>query len=89
MSEKIKLLAHFEDIDLAADGVDTLDNLGITNQDIEVVSGAPISPAMLGRKHVNTNVPKYALGGAIFGGFIGIFLAFVSPNLYKVYVGGK
>jgi hypothetical protein len=89
MTEKIKLLAHFEDIDLAANGVDALDNMGITNQDIEVVSGAPISPAMLGRRHVHTNVPRYALGGAILGGFVGIFLAFVTPNLYKVYVGGK
>ncbi len=89
MTEKIRLLAHFEDVELAAEGVDALDTMGITNQDIEVVSGAPISPAMLGRHHAHTNVPRYALGGAILGGFIGFFLAFISPNLYKVYVGGK
>lgn len=89
MSEKIKLLAHFENIEFAADGMDVLDNLGITNQDIEVVSGAPISPAMLGRHHVHTNVPKYAMGGAIFGALVGIFLAYGTPNLYKLYVGGK
>ncbi|MCB2179945.1 DUF3341 domain-containing protein [bacterium] len=89
MSEKIKLVALFEDIDKAAVGIDALEDLGLAENHIEVISGAPIQPGMLGRRHFHTRVPKFALGGSILGGFIGFFLAFVSPNLYKVYVGGK
>lgn len=89
MSEKIKLLALFETVDQAADGVDALENLGVSEHDLEVITGAPINPAMLGRHHAYTRVPKFALGGAVLGGFVGFFLAFISPRLYKIYVGGK
>lgn len=89
MSEKIKLLALFENVDLAADGVDVLQDNEISENDLQVITGAPINPAMLGRHHAHTNVPKIAFGGAVLGGLIGFFLAFVTPRLYKVYVGGK
>lgn len=89
MAEKIKLLALFEDIEKAASGIDALEDLGVTEHDIEVITGAPIQPGMLGRRHFHTRVPKFALVGSILGAGIGFFLAFVSPRLYKVYVGGK
>ncbi|MEJ2511513.1 MAG: DUF3341 domain-containing protein [Anaerolineales bacterium] len=63
MTEQIKLLALFSEIDPAAHAIDALTDLGID--------------------HGST------LGGAIFGGLVGIFLGKITPNLYKVYVGGK
>jgi len=89
MSENIRLLALFGEIDPAADAVDTLAEYGIDSDSVEVVTGSPINPAMLGRHHVQSRVPKFALGGSIAGLGLGIFLSQISPNLYKVYVGGK
>jgi hypothetical protein len=89
MSDTIKLLALFGEIDPAADAVDTLEEFGIASSSVEVVTGSPINPMMLGRHHVESRVPKFALGGAIAGAGLGIFLAQISPNLYKIYVGGK
>ena len=90
MTEQIKLLALFGEIDPAAKAVDTLEaHDDIDLDSLEVITGSPINPKMLGRHHVKSRVPKYALGGSILGGVIGIFLSQISPRLYKVYVGGQ
>jgi len=89
MSEKTRLLALFKDIEPAAQGTDALHALGISDHDVEVVTGSPINPKMLGRHHPHTNVPRFALFGSIFGLFVGIFIAFVTPRLYRLNVGGK
>lgn len=89
MTEKRKFLALFEDIDPAADSMDALQRLGVDRDEIEVISGSPIKPEMLGRPHPPSNVPKFALGGAVAGLILGLFLAFVTPRLYVLYVGGK
>ena len=89
MSENIKLLALFGEIDPAADAVDTLAEFGIDSDSVEVVTGSPINPMMLGRHHVESRVPKFALGGAIAGLGLGIFLSQISPKLYKEYERGK
>lgn len=89
MSEKIRLLALYKDIEMAAAGTDTLEDLGIHTDEIEVITGSPINPEMLGRHHAHTNVPKYALAGSIAGLGVGFLLAFVTPRLYKIDVGGK
>ena len=89
MTENIKMIALFEDIEPAASGTDVLIDLGVSEQELEVITGSPINPEMLGRHHAHTNVPKFALGGAILGLFVGLFLAFVTPRLYRLDVGGK
>ncbi len=89
MTDTIKLLASFEEIDPAANAVDALHDYQISDTDIEVVSGAPITPAMLGRHHVQSRVPKFAMGGAIAGFSFGVFLSIATPNMYSVYVGGQ
>lgn len=82
-------LALFEDLDPAADAVEKLRNLGISNDQINVVSGIPVTEPMLGRPHQWTNVPRLALGGALAGLMIGLFLAVVTPLLYPIHVGGQ
>lgn len=89
MTEQIKLLALFSEIDPAAHAIEALNELGIDHGSMEVVTGAPVNPRMLGRHHHSSRVPKYALGGAIVGALVGIFLGKITPVLYKVYVGGK
>lgn len=89
MSDTTLLLALFEDIDPAANGVAKLHEMGITDENINVISGVPIAHKMLGRPHPWTNVSRLALGGAIAGFCFGIFLNFGTPNLYFVPVGGQ
>lgn len=83
------MLALFEDIDPAANAIERLHELGLSEDRIEVISGVPINPAMLGRPHPWTNVSRLALGGAVAGFLFGLFLNFGTPSLYSVRVGGQ
>jgi hypothetical protein len=89
ITEKNMLLALFEEVDPAAHAVDKLRALGIDNEHVNVISGTPITEAMLGRPHQKTNIPRMAMAGAIGGMLVGIFFAFGTPTLYPVYVGGQ
>jgi hypothetical protein len=83
------MLALFSDIDPAANGIERLHELGVSHDRIDVISGVPINPRMLGRPHPWTNVSRLALGGAMGGFLIGLFLNWGTPNLYSVRVGGQ
>lgn len=89
MDDMKTFLALFEDIDPAADAVEKLREMGITNEQINIISGIPVTEPMLGRPHQWTNVPRLALGGALSGFMIGIFLAVITPLLYPINVGGQ
>jgi hypothetical protein len=83
------LLALFQDIDPAAEAIDKLHDMGVTDEKLNVISGIPITHKMLGRPHPWTNVSRLALGGAAAGFVTGIFLNFGTPLLYNVSVGGQ
>ena len=83
------LLALFEDIDPAADAIEKLHEMGITDDQITVISGVPVTHKMLGRPHSSTNVSRLALGGAVAGFCFGAFLNYGTPYLYPVPVGGQ
>lgn len=83
------LLALFEDIDPAANAIEKLHELGVTDDNINVISGVPIMHRMLGRPHPWTNVSRLALGGGVAGFLFGLFLNFGTPSLYPVPVGGQ
>src|SRR4026209_2703039 len=83
------LLALFEDIDPAANAIEKLHEMGVTDDNINVISGVPITHKMLGRPHPWTNVSRLALGGAVAGFCFGAFLNYGTPYLYPVLVGGQ
>ena len=83
------LLALFEDIDPAAEAIEKLHEMGVTDDRINVISGVPIMHKMLGRPHPWTNVSRLALGGAVAGFCFGFFLNYGTPLLYNVPVGGQ
>lgn len=89
MTEEKALLAVFPDLEPAADAIDQLRHLGVHDDHMNVISGIPVTEAMLGRPRQWTNVPRLALGGAAIGMTTGIFLAFVAPNMYTIQVGGQ
>jgi hypothetical protein len=89
MTDLITLLALFPDVEPAADAIDQLRLMGIHDDEMNVISGIPVTEAMLGRPHQTSNVPRLAMGGAVAGFLIGFFFAFGTPNLYPVTVGGQ
>jgi hypothetical protein len=89
MAETKTLMALFEDIDPAADGIDKIRELGVSNDEMNVISGIPVTEPMLGRPHVWTNVPRLALGGSLAGFAIGLFLTVGTKFLYPISVGGQ
>jgi hypothetical protein len=89
MTEDKSILAVFSDLEPAADAIEQLRLLGIHDDCMNVISGIPVTEAMLGRPSQWTNVPRLALGGAGAGLLVGIFLAFISPNMYTISVGGQ
>ncbi len=88
MTDNLSLLAVFPDLEPAADAIDKLRSLGLSDEQMNVISGVPVTEAMLGRPSQWTNVPRLALGGAIGGFLIGAFLVF-TPLIYFVPVGGQ
>jgi Alternative complex III, ActD subunit len=89
MSDQITLIALFSEIDPAVNAIDKLREMGITDQNLEVISGIPISHKIMGRPLVKTFIPKLALGGAIVGLLTAAFLMFGTPYLFELNVGGQ
>ncbi|HET9589434.1 MAG TPA: quinol:electron acceptor oxidoreductase subunit ActD [Anaerolineales bacterium] len=83
------MLALFEDIDPAADAIEKLHEMGVTDDRINVISGVPVLERMLGRPLQWTNVSRLALAGAIVGFALGVFFNYGTPNLYSIRVGGQ
>ena len=83
------LLALFEDLDPAANAIEKLHELGVTDEKINVISGVPVAHKILGRPHPHTNVSRLSLGGAIAGFAFGFFLNYITPYMYTVPVGGQ
>ena len=89
MSEAITLLAMFKDIEPAAEGVDKLQQLGLSDDDMNVISGIPVKHTILGRPPAITYVSRIGFFGAILGMFLGIFFIYGIPYLYPLLVGGQ
>ncbi|OIN95548.1 MAG: hypothetical protein AUJ21_02955 [Anaerolineae bacterium CG1_02_58_13] len=89
MTQEISLLAVFSDLGPAADAIEQLRLIGVHDDCMNVISGIPVTEAMLGRPSQWTNVPRLALGGAILGFLTGLLLAFLTPTVYEIKVGGQ
>src|SRR5512133_110401 len=89
MAETITLLAMFKDIEPAAEGIEKLQQMGVTDDDMNVISGIPVKNTILGRPGAITYVSRIGFMGAIMGVGLGIFLIFGIPYLYPLLVGGQ
>ena len=81
-SKAVDLLAVFPDLEPAANAIEHLRSIGVHDDCMNIISGIPVTEAMLGRPHQWTNVPRIAMGGAILGFGAGFFLAFITPYIY-------
>jgi hypothetical protein len=82
MAETVNLLALFSDLEPTADAIDQLRSFGVSEEQMNIISGVPVTEPMLGRAHQWTNVPRIAGGGALLGFLGGVFLAFIAPYWY-------
>ena len=89
MSESITLLAMFEDVEPASEGIEKLQQLGVSDRDMNVVSGIPIKHTILGRPAAITYVSRIGLMGAILGMSLGLFFIYGVKSLYPLMVGGQ
>ena len=89
MFESITLLAMFDELEPASEGVEKLQQFGLDDDDMNVISGIPIKHSILGRPAAITYVSRIGLFGAILGMFLGIFFIYGIPYLYPLLVGGQ
>lgn len=89
MSEAITLLAMFEDVEPAAEGIEKLQQLGMSDNEMNVISGIPVKHTILGRPPAITYVSRIGLFGAIMGMFLGLFFIYGVKALYPLLVGGQ
>ncbi len=89
MSDSNMLLAVFEDIEPAANGIDKLHEMGIPDDEMNVISGVPIKETILGRPSALSYVSRIAMAGAILGMLFGLFLIYGTPFLFPLTVGGQ
>ena len=89
MAETITLLAMFDELEPAAEGVDKLQQMGVRNNEMNVISGIPVKHTILGRPAAITYVSRIGFFGAILGMMLGLFFIYGVKFLYPLMVGGQ
>lgn len=89
MAEAITFLAMFKDMESASEGLEKLKELGLNDDDLNVISGIPIKNTILGRPGAITYVSRIGMFGALLGMVLGIFFIYGIPYLYPLLVGGQ
>jgi hypothetical protein len=89
MSDTTTFLAVFGDFEPASKGVEKLHEMGLSDDQMNVISGIPVKAAILDRPSAITYVSRIAMFGAILGMALGLFLIYGIPYLYPLLVGGQ
>jgi hypothetical protein len=88
MAESEKLMAVFEQPTNTAEAIDSLVELGVEEDKITVMTGVPYPEHAIGRHVEWIRLPYIVLAGAAGGFLFGLFLAVITPHLYRLDVGG-
>jgi hypothetical protein len=88
MTDAMTLIALFHESTDMAEVIDELHNLGIPDNKIVVMTGVPYPEGALGRHREWLTLPYIVLAGAAAGMLFGLFLAVITPHLYRLDVGG-
>ncbi len=88
MSDALSLMALFHEGTETAEAIDELHGLGILDEDVVVITGVPYPEGALGRHREWLTLPYIVLAGAAAGLLFGLFLAVITPHLYRLDVGG-
>lgn len=88
MNETKTLKALFNEGTQAAKAIDELHNLGVADDKVVVITGVPYPEGALGRQLEWLALPYIVLAGAASGLLFGLFLAVITPHLYRLDIGG-
>ncbi|OGO73285.1 MAG: hypothetical protein A2Z49_00125 [Chloroflexi bacterium RBG_19FT_COMBO_56_12] len=88
MSDTVSLISLFDESTETATAIDELHALGIPEDKITIMTGVPYPEHALGRQREWLTLPYIVLAGAIGGLLFGLFLAVITPHLYRLDVGG-
>src|SRR5574341_2663207 len=88
MNDTLTLMALFHDGTDTAEAIDDLHGLGIPEDKVLVITGVPYPEHALGRRREWLTLPYIVLAGAGVGLLFGLFLAVITPHLYRLDVGG-
>ena len=84
----VPLMGLFDEGTQTAEAIDALLALGIPPDQMVVMTGVPYPEQALGRRREWLALPYIVLAGAASGLLFGLFLAVVTPHLYRLDVGG-
>lgn len=82
------LIALFHESTDTAEAIDELHNLGVPDDKMVVLTGVPYPMGALGRHVEWLTLPYIVLAGAGAGLLFGLFLAVITPHLYRLDIGG-
>lgn len=88
MNDSTSLIGLFDDATAAAEAIDALHAIGITDDKVIVMSGVPYPEGSLGRHREWLALPYIVAAGAVGGLLVGLFLSVITPHLYRLDVGG-
>jgi len=88
MSAPLTLMALFHEGTDTAEAIDALHALGLPEDKMVVMTGVPYPERALGRHREWLTLPYIVLAGAAAGMLFGLFLAVITPHLYRLDVGG-
>jgi len=88
VAEPNELIGVFRESTASAEAIDALHEAGVADDQIVVMSGVPFPEGSLGRHLEWLRLPYIVLAGALGGLTFGLFLAAITPHLYRLDVGG-
>lgn len=88
MTEETRLMALYEHAADTSRTIDALIEAGVPVDHIDVMSGVPYPEGSLGLHRQWLRLPLIVLAGAAGGLLFGLFLAVITPHLYRLDVGG-
>lgn len=88
MNDTIRLIALLDEATKTAEAIDALHALGIEDSKIVVMTSVPFPERALGRHVEWLTLPYIVAAGAAVGFLVGLFLAVITPHLYRLDIGG-
>jgi hypothetical protein len=88
MNDTQALIALFQESTDTAESIDELHSLGIPDDKVVVITGVPYPERALGRHTEWLTLPYIVMAGALAGMLFGLFLAVITPHLYRLDIGG-
>ena len=82
------LISLFKESSEISEAIDRLHEIGISESNMIVMTGVPYPEGAIGRHKEWMALPYIVAAGALGGAIFGLFLAVITPHLYRLDIGG-